>query len=74
MPLEKPTLCLAAGSFLGGIGAPVKLELHGKPVFLCCKGCVAKAQASPAPTLAKVEELRHAPMETDDPNHEQPKK
>jgi hypothetical protein len=51
---------IAAGSFLGGMGAPIKLELDGKPVFLCCKGCVAKAQANPAATLKKVEELQQA--------------
>ncbi len=65
---------IAAGSFLGGMGAPIKLELDGKSVFLCCKGCVAKAQANPAATLAKVEELRHAGMEADDHDHEHPKK
>lgn len=65
---------IAAGSFLGGMGAPIKLELDGNPVFLCCKACVAKAQANPAATLAKVEELRHAGMEGDDHDHEHPKK
>ncbi len=57
-----------------GMGAPIKLELDGKPVFLCCKGCVAKAEANPAATLAKVEELRHAGMAGDDHEHEPPKK
>ena len=46
--------------FLGSMGAPIKLMLAGKPVFLCCDGCTAKAQANPAATLAKVEELQHA--------------
>lgn len=51
---------VAEGSFLGGMGAPIKLVFDGKPVFLCCQGCVRKAQANPAATLAKVEELRKA--------------
>jgi len=46
--------------FLGSMGAPVKLELNGKPVYLCCKGCTAKAQADPAATLATVEKLKKA--------------
>ncbi len=48
--------------FLGSMGAPVKLEIDGKPVYLCCSGCTKKAQANPAATLAKVEELKHAGM------------
>ena len=47
-------------SLLGSMGTPVKLELDGQPVFLCCKGCTGKAQANPKATLAKVEELKKA--------------
>ena len=64
---------IAAGSFLGGMGAPIKLKLDGKPVFLCCKGCVAEAQANSAATLAKVQELRHAGIEGEAHTHEHPK-
>jgi hypothetical protein len=49
-------------NLLGSMGAPIKLDLKGKPVYLCCKGCTAKAQADPAATLAKVEELKKAGM------------
>ena len=45
---------------LGSMGAPIKLDLNGKPVFLCCKGCTGKAKANPKATLAKVEELKKA--------------
>lgn len=48
---------------LGSMGAPIKLELDGKPVYLCCSGCTKKAQADPAATLAKVEELKQAGIE-----------
>ena len=47
------------------MGAPIKLELDGKPVYLCCSGCTKKAQADPAATLAKVEELKQAGMKQD---------
>ena len=70
---------IQAKGLLGSMGAPVKLELDGKPVFLCCKGCVGKAQANPEATLAKVEELieagegdghEHADHHHDDHKHE----
>ena len=50
--------CPIQGTTLGAMGVPVKLTLDGKPVFLCCKGCIAEAQANPAKTLARVEELK----------------
>ena len=43
---------------LGGMGVPIKLDIQGQPVFICCKGCKRKAEADPAATLAKVEELK----------------
>ncbi|MGN6544980.1 MAG: hypothetical protein ACTHK7_08015 [Aureliella sp.] len=59
--VESQKYCaIAEGSFLGSMGAPIKLVLDGKPVFLCCQGCVGKAEADPAATLAKVAELRKA--------------
>ena len=43
---------------LGSMGAPLKLDIKGQPVFVCCKGCNRKAEADPDKTLAKVEELK----------------
>jgi multidrug efflux pump subunit AcrA (membrane-fusion protein) len=43
---------------LGSMGKPVKVLVKGQPVFLCCKGCVNKALADPARTLAKIEEAK----------------
>ncbi len=63
MAIESQKYCaISEGSLLGGMGAPVKLEISGKPVYLCCKGCVAKAKADPTATMAKVEELKKAGM------------
>lgn len=64
---------IAEGSFLGGMGAPIKLTVNGKPVFLCCKGCVTKAQANPAAALAKVETLKKAGMSDEDSDQDQAK-
>ena len=43
---------------LGSMGAPIKLDIKGQPVFVCCAGCKRKAQADPDATLAKVAELK----------------
>jgi len=58
---EAQKYCAVANkNFLGSMGAPIKLEVSGKPVYLCCKGCLKKANADPAGVLAKAEALRKA--------------
>ncbi|MBO0697706.1 MAG: efflux RND transporter periplasmic adaptor subunit, partial [Zavarzinella sp.] len=52
--------CPVLGTRLGAMGAPVKVMLNGQPVFLCCKNCVGQAEADPAKTLKRVEELKGA--------------
>jgi hypothetical protein len=61
MAIEAQKYCAVANtSLLGSMGAPIKLEVEGKPVYLCCDGCTKKAQANPAAVLAKAEELKKA--------------
>jgi len=43
---------------LGSMGPPVKLDLKGEAVFLCCAGCERRALADPDQTLAKLQALR----------------
>ena len=43
---------------LGAMGPPLKLDIKGQAVFVCCKGCVRKAEADPDKTLAKQAELK----------------
>ena len=43
---------------LGAMKAPIKLDIGGQPVFICCAGCKRKAEANPEATLAKVAELK----------------
>jgi hypothetical protein len=43
---------------LGSMGTPVKLDVSGKPVFVCCAGCKDAALADPKATLAEVEKLK----------------
>jgi Cu(I)/Ag(I) efflux system membrane fusion protein len=42
---------------LGSMGAPIKLVLSGRPVFLCCEGCRAEAMKNPEETLRQVSAL-----------------
>jgi Cu(I)/Ag(I) efflux system membrane fusion protein len=46
------------GSILGSMGVPVKLNLQGETVFVCCEGCQGGAMDDPAGTLEKVKHLR----------------
>ena len=55
---------------LGSMGVPIKLDLNGTPVFLCCKGCTGKAKANPKATLAKVAELKKAAEQDEHGDHE----
>lgn len=43
---------------LGAMGTPVKVSIEGRPVYLCCKGCIKKAVANPRATLATVDQLK----------------
>ena len=45
--------CPVSGQALGSMGAPPKIMVKGKPLFVCCKGCSAKVTANPDEYLAK---------------------
>ena len=47
-------------NMLGSMGTPVKVQVNGKPVFLCCEGCKGKALRDADKTLATVAKLRIA--------------
>lgn len=49
---------------LGSMGVPLKLDVEGTPVFVCCAGCKKRALADPAATLAKLAELKSQHRET----------
>lgn len=76
MAIESQKYCaVIGGSLLGSMGAPIKLTLDGKPVYLCCAGCTKKAQANSVATLAKVDELKKAGMKDGhDHDHAEQKK
>lgn len=47
-----------AGIRLGSMGTPVKAMVQDQPVFLCCKGCLERAQSNAAQTLETARKLR----------------
>lgn len=58
---EEQKFCVVSHSSpLGSMGTPIKLDVNGQPVFICCEGCQAQALANPEETLAKVAELKAA--------------
>ncbi len=52
---EKQGTCPVSGEALGEMGTPVKVEVDGKVVFLCCDHCRGKFDENPQEYLAKIE-------------------
>ncbi|HEX7380031.1 MAG TPA: hypothetical protein VF278_23120 [Pirellulales bacterium] len=46
------------GHRLGSMGAPVKVNVAGQEVFVCCRGCSKKATANATATLDSVKKLK----------------
>jgi hypothetical protein len=56
---EAQALCpVLDESPLGAMGVPVKVNVHGEDVFVCCPSCVKQASAEPQKTLERVAELK----------------
>jgi hypothetical protein len=45
---------------LGAMGPPVKVEVEGQAVFLCCDGCEEEARTHPRETLEAARRLKAA--------------
>ena len=54
LPYGGQKKCPVTGEDLGSMGKPLAVTLKGETVYVCCRGCVAKAQADPDKTLAAV--------------------
>jgi YHS domain-containing protein len=48
-------ICPVSGETLGGMGAPIKVTVKGRDVFLCCPNCREKLEANPDEYLAKLD-------------------
>ena len=58
---EAQRRCPITGEPLGEMGTPIKVDVKGQTVFLCCDGCKKKALDNPDKTLASVQKLKSAP-------------
>jgi len=52
---EQQKVCPVSNLPLGSMGAPIKVMLGGKPVFICCERCRRNLLAEPTKYLAKLE-------------------
>ena len=59
---EAQKTCPIGKDLLGSMGVPVKVDVDGKPVFICCEGCrtalLAKAEKEKAAAAAPAEESK----------------
>lgn len=51
---EKQHVCLVTDKMLGTMGPPLKVDVDGKPIWICCKGCREKLVANEDTYLAKL--------------------
>ncbi len=51
----KQKICPVSDEPLGSMGKPVKVEVKGRTVFLCCDSCVADLKKEPDKFLAKLD-------------------
>ncbi|RUL87446.1 hypothetical protein [Tautonia sociabilis] len=60
-------VCPDSGEPLGGMGVPIKVDVNGIPVFVCCAGCKDGVLADPDAALAKVPQGSASPTEPEAP-------
>ncbi len=53
--IEKQKLCLVANEPLGSMGTPVKVNVKGRDVFLCCEHCREAVLKDPEKYHAKLD-------------------
>ena len=51
---EKQKTCPVTDEPLGAMGAPIKVSVNGRHVFICCEGCKEGLQDDPDKFLAKL--------------------
>jgi hypothetical protein len=51
---EKQKICPVSGEALGMMGTPIKVQVAGQEVFICCPSCKDPLLENPAEHLAKI--------------------
>ena len=54
---ETQRICPVAGYRLGSMGTPIKVDVQGTSVFICCEGCRKRLLNEPDVYLAKLENM-----------------
>lgn len=52
--IARQKVCPVTDEELGSMGAPVKVMIDGRPVFICCKGCENALRSDPKKYLIKI--------------------
>ena len=52
--IARQKVCPVTDEELGSMGAPVKVMIDGRPVFICCKGCEKALRSDPKKYLIKI--------------------
>ena len=51
---ERQRVCPVSGELLGKMGEPVKLDVQGREVWICCAGCEDALRKDPEQYFAKL--------------------
>ncbi len=52
--VDRQRFCPVTDSLLGSMGPPIKVDVSGTPVFICCEGCRDRLLKAPKEYLAKL--------------------
>lgn len=67
--VERQGICPVAEYRLGSMGTPKKVDVNGKPVFICCEGCRERLLSEPDKYLAKLADMpRETPAQDNSPS------
>ncbi len=62
-PAKAQLICPITDMKLGSMGPPIKVDVNGQPVFICCEGCRESLLDDPETYLAKLAAPRSATAE-----------
>ncbi len=66
--VEQQRICPVTEMPLGSMGTPIKVDVLGLPVFICCQGCQQRLQDDPPKYLANLQETDSPSGESEDPD------
>ncbi len=74
---EQQSICPVTEMRLGSMGTPIKVDVNGEPVFICCEGCRGRLLAEPDKHLQRLaqgpEKRANQPVTSNLPKMDLPK-